>query len=564
MDHDPAQTPSSAGIDAEAGSPPLADVPIPQLDLKAIRPLDPPPRPREYLALILAVIVFDVALYPTVGHASWGCLLAILPIVLALGSAGRRPDGAVWLMSGLLGLEAARSFWMGSVLGGAVGLALAIALTMTLNGCRPFVLEGIAYGAQAIGSGIVNLIGYGRCSHLSRIQLRRSVMAPIATLAVFSLLFVLANPNFREWCDEAFDAFVEWFSRMPVTPWRVLLWGGALWAVAGLLRPCIARRLREALEADAEAAGSPTLKDAGLAHATARNTLATVVVLFAAYLIYEVIYLVVREIPQGFYYSGYAHAGAFWLTVALAFSTFTLGLAMRGGVLAHEEARILKRLTWIWTVENLVLAACVFHRLQIYVDYNGLSRMRMVGTFGVAAVAIGFVLAVHKVLAERSLLWLIRRNLWALFLVIYVWTLTPVDWIVTRYNVGQILAGNLAPSVQIGWHRIGPEGIPVLLPLVDCDNEFIREGVRALLAGEEIRLGVLRHEDWKNRQWAEAVALRRLQAHNAAWSDVEPTRLPLERASGRRSRVEVTGQSLAEATDGEFERMKQYTRQWYD
>ena len=44
-----------------------------------------------------------------------------------------------------------------------------------------------------------------------------------------------------------------------------------------------------------------------------RNTLLTVIALFAAYLVFEFKTLWFRVFPEGFYYSGYAHQGAAWL-----------------------------------------------------------------------------------------------------------------------------------------------------------------------------------------------------------------------------------------------------------
>jgi hypothetical protein len=289
--------------------------------------------------------------------------------------------------------------------------------------------------------------------------------------------------------------------------------------MAGLLRP-IGGFLRDALDPERTTArGASKAGHDAIAYATARNTLVSVVALFAAYLAYEVAYLIVRKIPQGFYYSGYAHAGAFWLTVALAFSTFTLGGVLRGHLLAHPRIGMLKRLTWIWAVENMVLAACVFHRLDLYIDYNGLSRARVVGIYGVAAVAIGFLLAVRKALADRTLVWLIRRDLWALFCVTFAWALTPVDWIVTRYNVASILGGNPAASVQIGFHEIDAEGIPALLPLLDSTQADIREGVKALLARRQIELQREATSGWRSRQLAADLALRSMKPREADWAE---------------------------------------------
>jgi len=50
------------------------------------------------------------------------------------------------------------------------------------------------------------------------------------------------------------------------------------------------------------------------------------------------------------------------------------------------------------------------------------------------------------------------------------------------YNVQRILAGHLAPAVQITEHPLSDEGVLMLAPLLDCEDEIIREGIRSLLA----------------------------------------------------------------------------------
>jgi hypothetical protein len=99
--------------------------------------------------------------------------------------------------------------------------------------------------------------------------------------------------------------------------------------------------------------------------------------------------------------------------------------------------------------------------------------------------------------------------------IVFAWTLTPVDWIVTRCNVSEILAGNLSPSVQLGWHPIGAEGVPALLPLAEIGDSRIREGVRALLADSQSRFGA--KKDWSDLQLAEVRALRLLNENRLLW-----------------------------------------------
>src|SRR5207244_2219651 len=93
-----------------------------------------------------------------------------------------------------------------------------------------------------------------------------------------------------------------------------------------------------------------------LLYATFRNTLVAVIVLFAAYLGFEFKTLWFRVFPKGFYYSGYAHEGAAWLTAALALATIVLSVIFRTAVLRDAGLPRLKKLAWIWSAENLLLA----------------------------------------------------------------------------------------------------------------------------------------------------------------------------------------------------------------
>ena len=190
-----------------------------------------------------------------------------------------------------------------------------------------------------------------------------------------------------------------------------------------------------------------------------------VIGLFAAYLVFEFQTLWFREFPKGFYYAGYAHEGAAWLTVALALATLVLSLDLSRRTCSRDPrlAR-LQRLAWIWSALNLLLALTVYHRMSIYIDFNGMTRMRTIGLFGITTVVVGFVLVLWKIVHHRDFLWLIQRQLWTLAIAIYLFALTPVDTLVHTYNVRQILAGDLAPSVQISVHPISAEGYLVLGP----------------------------------------------------------------------------------------------------
>jgi hypothetical protein len=265
-----------------------------------------------------------------------------------------------------------------------------------------------------------------------------------------------------------------------------------------------------------------------------RNSLAGLVVLFAAYLGYEFVTLWGREFPRGFHYSGYAHEGAAWLTLALAMATVGLSIVFAGRTLADPRLHVLRRWGNIWAIENLLLAVAVYHRLHIYIGFNGMTRMRIVGILGISAVVAGLFLVLWKIHRRRSFFWLVQRDLWVLALALYAYCVLPVDWLTTHYNVRRIMAGDPAPSVQISVHPLSAEGMLQLRPLLSSTDPLIQEGVRAMLAFELQQLDV-RFDPNVPAHWTEyQIADQELHDQLAGLrDDLAPDRDPMTRKAAR-------------------------------
>jgi hypothetical protein len=181
----------------------------------------------------------------------------------------------------------------------------------------------------------------------------------------------------------------------------------------------------------------------------------------------------------------------------------------------------LRRLAWVWSVQNLVLALAVYHRLFIYIGFNGMTRMRIVGLYGISAVVVGFVLVLWKIARNRSFGWLVQRHLWTLAIAVYLLCITPRDAFVVSYNVRRILAGDPAPSVQFSVHPINSEGILLLEPLLECEDEIIREGVAALLAQRQIgfsrEVGRQERLGWTAHQIGDRIVRDKLEEDQQLW-----------------------------------------------
>jgi hypothetical protein len=120
---------------------------------------------------------------------------------------------------------------------------------------------------------------------------------------------------------------------------------------------------------------------------------------------------------------------------------------------------------------------------------------------------------VVKIIQNKSFGWLIQRQLMTLMIFWIAHSCTPHDWVAYTWNQRSILQGDLKPSVQIKEHTLSSDGYTSIVPLVDCENKIIREGVRAQLAqryAASFSIDATK-DDWRNWRLSEAHMLSSLQ-----------------------------------------------------
>lgn len=486
------------------------------------KPDVPPVRLREIAAVVGTVAVFDLWIYRGAGYSGYAAFFLAACGLILFGTPERLSRGAAATVGGLMLLLAARLIWLGSPWLAVLGFLTLVAFAMAATGRRPYMLDLGIHAAQAAIAGVPAVFGYGRSIDHGGVTVPRSgwlkVLLPLAMVSLFGTVFVLANPDLAAAVSRGLDRFWTslWNAVERFTPsgTEIFLWAVVALCAAGLLRPIVRTRVLGPLSREwwGDRDAEEPLFESPL-YAAYRNTLVAVTGLFAAYLVFEFQTLWFREFPKGFHYSGYAHDGAAWLTVALAMTTVVLSAIFAGPVMRDPRLPSLRRLAWAWSALNLLLALAVYNRLFIYVDFNGMTRMRMVGLFGISAVVVGFLLVVLKIARDRDFAWLIERQLWTLAVAIFLLSVTPVDPIVHSYNVRRILAGDPAPAVQISVHPIDAGGLLTLPPLLRSGNEVVREGARAILAkaaADRASLGPA--ADWTGYQIAEHRLARRLES----------------------------------------------------
>lgn len=535
----------------------MHEVPVPRDKLETIADsaagCEPPVRLRELLAVAGLVALADATIYRGQGFAGPAVLFFAAPVLLLWGAPRCRRTIDLGIVGLMLLLLSAALVWCGSIGHLPIGAGLLVAFAMILAGMRPYVVDVFLFSCVTLVTG-----GAGLSKHLLSLErftafvprfASLKVILPLTAVLGFGTIFICANPDEAQaigrWLTSVWSSL--WASLRDVVPTgpEFLLWVATAWIAGGLLRPLVSRSVFAApSNRDSDGSAATPLFESPL-YAAFRNTLVAVIGLFAVYLVFEFKTLWFRVFPKGFYYAGYAHEGAAWLTAALGLATVVLSGIFRAAILDDPRVPQLKKLAWLWSVENVLLAVAVYHRMYIYVCFNGMTRMRTVGLLGITAVLAGFLLVVWKIVHRRGFVWLINRQLWTLAAAVYLYAILPVDVVVHAYNVRRILAGDIAPSVQISVHPIDSGGILVLQPLVNCKDALISEGIRAMLAERAARAEALERQqggqNWTSFQLADHLLAEQLRR-------VEPDWAPYAEAGKRQAALM---------------RFRSYAYQWY-
>lgn len=496
-----------------------------------------PVRPVDSAIVVLLTIAADVCLYKAPGGTGAAALLVLGAVGLLAAAWTVRKNAHKALIAALLLVVIASSWnhwWLLSVVGWAAIVAYAIKLH------RPD--WGVAEMAWAMPDTALLSPArlFGHFSHATRPDTGprpgmeepkrhfplRIIIAPALASVLFILIFIAANPVLEHLAREVSEHLAKHLEALGkiFTLSRMFTWACWLLVFAALIRPAVVSRTadltakwRETLTPRAD--DRPDRGD----YTAAVATLIAVNVLFLAFNGLDSVYLYFKiGLPGNISYSDYSHRGCFWLTIALALSTVVIGTIFREYLNFHPRRKRLHVLSYVWAAQNGILAIGALRRLQMYIGYNGLTRMRIVGIYGVLLVAVGLALMVWKVRRTKSFAWLVRRDLLALWVALIVLALTPRDWVCWKYNVAQAMSGNPRPLTLLHGQPMSPESFPPLIPLLDYEGkaegdeqgnqQLVREGIRGLLGRQFLQLRRTRWKNWSDWQGSHAWALRKLEA----------------------------------------------------
>lgn len=220
------------------------------------------------------------------------------------------------------------------------------------------------------------------------------------------------------------------------------------------------------------------------------------------------------ELPRGVTYSQFVHEG----THSLIASALTAGAVLSVLFQQHRSVtgwRPVRALALLWVAQNVVLLANVARRVAIYVGEYHLTVLRLHLLLFLGLVCAGFGLLVVRIARDKSLGWLVRANLaavFALFASIQFWDTRAS---VARYNL-TAAERDPAKALDVGYlQRLGPSAWPTLRDATEnpqlsaAARQGAREALDEIAHWERARAA---REDWRDFRWKRAHLRRSLLA----------------------------------------------------
>lgn len=498
---------------------------------------------RQGLFIIAGVLFGDLLLY----EYSGGVGTALFFLIVMLGLVALRPERVrtreVYLLTAYLALLAFRQAWDYSFGGTVLAWLLLGTLAVFCATDLRRLAEGTVAGAFSYlmcwsmamlyaGAALVGLLSLWQGLRDRKWRACALILVPLLaalfTAVLFALVFIAANPVLGHYWEMFYARFAEIIDAvLELIPGlgHICFWGVMLCVMAGLVTPLLPRRLTGFINARREEQ-TPASGRNILLLATALAMLAAANLAFFAYNLLDARYLWLHgALPAGITFSQYAHEGTGWLTFALLLATVFIGLTTSPWLVPDCRDRGPRLLSFLWVVQGGVMAVGVLRRIQLYVAYNGLTSLRLLGIAGTLLILSGLAVMVVKLWRRRNIIWLLRRYVAAFIIALVICALFPDDYACARFNVWQAMHDNDRPLVWLAEHQysLGSEAYPALLPLLNHPKPVVRDGVRAFLSARlalfmttagpaEPNLGGVTGRHPLEQQLSDEYALARLRA----------------------------------------------------
>lgn len=157
--------------------------------------------------------------------------------------------------------------------------------------------------------------------------------------------------------------------------------------------------------------------------------------LIVFYIITDILYLISNEIKSASALSNQVHSGINTLIASIIIAIIIILYFFRGNLNFYSKNKILKNLTYLWIILNIVLITLIAIKNHTYITSFGLTYKRIGVNVYIFLTLIGLVTTLLKVANIKNLVYLLRVNTQVSFIIIVA--LSTINWdnTITNYNL---------------------------------------------------------------------------------------------------------------------------------
>lgn len=248
-----------------------------------------------------------------------------------------------------------------------------------------------------------------------------------AIVLSFFLLYANSNPIFSNLLARIDLSFIEFGFILMVIAMSILLFG-----LISIKRNQSLAKLNQKSKAIQEGEISDKNKKE---YNIGKLSMLLVAILLAIVNLIDIIVIFTGELPVGVTYAEYVHQGFYSLILTLSLAIGLIIYFYRGQLNFHDKVSTLKRVSYLWISQNLILALITAYKNFLYIEAYGLTYKRIAVILCLICVLIGLFLSIKKVKSPISnWLYFNKLSFYAFVCSIFI-SLLPFDLIITSYNL---------------------------------------------------------------------------------------------------------------------------------
>jgi hypothetical protein len=275
-----------------------------------------------------------------------------------------------------------------------------------------------------------------------------SSLLTLLIVPVFFIVYYVANPKFAALSSTAFTHLWNWFSfdinilRFLFFIFGVVVVGGAIFERGLPLKSIFENQFSDNLTEDiaatnAEIDAETHAADLQNRYKNALNlTIAlNVLLLINNFLDVQNVWFGGNTLLSATELKQFVHEGTYFLIFGIALAIGVTLMLFRGVLNFVKNAEILRGATYLWLVQNAVLAVSVGMRNWRYIDAYGLAYKRIGVFIFLLLVLFGLGFIYLKIKEKRTFFYFITRSAWAIYGVLLAACFINWDVFITKYNL---------------------------------------------------------------------------------------------------------------------------------